>query len=83
MQYGGVVVIFEKMKDIVAEQFGIDPEDVTMETNFVEDFDADSIDVVEIMMAVEQEFNIGEVDENALENVKTVGDVVNYIKDRV
>lgn len=76
-------MIFDKMKDLVAEQFGVDPDDVTMETSFVEDLDADSIDIVELMMAAEEVFNIGEVEENALEGVKTVGDIVNYIKDRI
>ncbi|MEA5039016.1 MAG: acyl carrier protein [Clostridiaceae bacterium] len=76
-------MIFDKMKDLVAEQFGVDPDEITMETSFVEDLDADSIDIVELMMAAEEAFGIGEVEENALENVKTVGDIVNYIKDRI
>ncbi len=76
-------MIFEKLKDLVANQFGIDPEEVTTETNFAQDLDADSIDIVELMMAVEEEFQIGEVDETALEQVKTVGDVVEYIKDHL
>lgn len=76
-------MIFDKMKDLVAEQFGVDPDEITMETNFVEDLDADSIDIVELMMAAEEAFGIGEVEENALEGVKTVGDIVNYIKDRI
>jgi len=76
-------MIFEKMKALIAEQFGVDPEEVTMETSFSEDLNADSIDLVELMMAAEEEFDIGEVDENALEKVKTVADVVNYIKKSV
>ena len=75
-------MIFEKLRDLVAEQFGVDSDEIKMETNFVEDFDADSIDIVEFMMAVEEEFEIGEIEETALEKIKTVGDVVNYIKDR-
>lgn len=76
-------MIFDKLKEIVANEFGIDPEEVTMDSNFITDFDADSIDIVEVMMAVEDEFNLGEVDENALEHMKTVGDVVEYIKDHI
>jgi len=76
-------MIFDKLKEIVANEFGIDPEEVTMDSNFITDFNADSIDIVEVMMAVEDEFNLGEVDENALEHMKTVGDVVEYIKDHI
>lgn len=76
-------MIFDKMRDLVAEQFGVDPDEITMETSFVEDLNADSIDIVELMMAAEEAFDIGEVEENALEGVKTVGDIVNYIKDRI
>ena len=54
-----------------------------METSFVDDYNADSIDIVELMMAVEEEFHLGEVEENALENIKTIGDVVEYIQARV
>ena len=52
-----------------------------MDTNFKEDLDADSIDIMELMMAVEETFDIGEVEENALEGMHTVGDVVAYIAD--
>ena len=76
-------MIFDKLKEVVANQFGLDPEEVTMDSNFITDFNADSIDIVEVMMAVEDEFNLGEVDENALEHMKTVGDVVEYIKDHI
>ena len=54
-----------------------------METSFVDDYNADSIDIVELMMAVEDEFHLGEIEENALENIKTIGDVVEYIKSHV
>lgn len=75
-------MIFEKLRELAADQFGVDADDITMETSFVDDFDADSIDIVEFMMAVEEEFEIGEIEENALEKIKTIGDVVNYIKER-
>ncbi|ODU56895.1 MAG: acyl carrier protein [Clostridium sp. SCN 57-10] len=76
-------MIFEKLTELVADQFGVSPDDVTMETSFVDDFNADSIDIVELMMAVEQAFGIGEIEENSLEKMKTIGDVVEYIKERV
>lgn len=73
-------MIFDKLCELVANQFGVDPDEVTMETSFIDDYNADSIDIVELMMAVEEEFHLGEVEENALENIKTIGDVVEYIK---
>ncbi|HIU44654.1 MAG TPA: acyl carrier protein [Candidatus Ventrousia excrementavium] len=76
-------MIFDKLCELVADQFGVDPDEVTMETSFVDDYNADSIDIVELMMAVEEEFHLGEVEENALENIKTIGDVVEYIQARV
>ena len=76
-------MIFDKLCELVADQFGVDPDEVTMETSFVDDYNADSIDIVELMMAVEEEFHLGEVEENALENIKTIGDVVEYIQGRV
>ena len=76
-------MIFDKLCELVADQLGVDPEEVTMETSFVDDYNADSIDIVELMMAVEEEFHLGEVEENALENIKTIGDVVEYIQARV
>ncbi len=76
-------MIFEKLSKLVADQFGVHPDEVTMETSFSQDFRADSVDLVELMMAVEETFSLGEVEENDLEGIKTVGDVVEYIKDRV
>ena len=76
-------MIFDKLCELVADQFGVDPDEVTMETSFVDDYNADSIDIVELMMAVEEEVHLGEVEENALENIKTIGDVVEYIQARV
>ena len=76
-------MIFDKLCELVADQFGVDPDEVTMETSFVDDYNADSIDIVELMMAVEEEFHLGQVEENALENIKTIGDVVEYIQARV
>ena len=71
--------IFKVMKDLVAEQFALEPEEVTMETSFDEDLGADSVDLVELVMAMEEEFEVGEIEEEELGNLKTVGDAVNYI----
>lgn len=70
---------FEKVKAIVVDQLGADEADVTMEASFVDDLDADSLDVVELIMALEEEFDIEIPDEDA-EKISTVGDAVEYIK---
>ena len=71
--------IFQTMKELVAEQFAMEPAGVTMETSFEEDLGADSVDLVELVMAMEEEFEVGEIEEEELGNLKTVGDAVNYI----
>ena len=71
--------IFQTMRDLVAEQFAMEPEEITMETSFEEDLGADSVDLVELVMAIEEEFEVGEIQEDDLNALKTVGDVVNYI----
>ncbi len=73
---------FEKVKDIISEQLGIDAEEITMESSFIDDLGADSLDVVELIMALEAEFDI-EIPDEAAEKVATVGDVVEYIKTHV
>ena len=72
-------MVFEKIKNIVAEQLGVNADEITMESTFVEDLGADSLDVVELVMAMEDEFDM-EIDEDQAENISTVGDVVEYIK---
>lgn len=71
--------IFEKIVKILSAQFKAEEEDITMETNIIEDLGADSLDVVDIIMAIEDEFKV-EVPDTEVENIKTVGDVVNYIE---
>ena len=71
--------IFQTMKDLVSEQFGLAPDEVTLETSFEDDLGADSVDLVELVMAMEEEFEIGETQEEDLSGLKTVGDAVNYI----
>lgn len=71
-------MIYEKVKDIIVEQLGVDPEKVTLEASFIDDLGADSLDIVELIMALE-EFDLEIPDEEA-EKVTTVGEVVEYIK---
>ena len=72
-------MIFEKVRKIIADQLGLDPMDITMESSFIDDLGADSLDIVELIMALEEEFDIEIPDEDA-EKVTCVGDVVEYIK---
>lgn len=75
--------IFNTMQDLVAEQFAIEPEEVSMESSFEEDLGADSVDLVELVMAMEEEFEVGEIQEEELGKLKTVGDAVNYIASKL
>ncbi len=72
--------IFEKVKEITVDQLGADEGDVTLEASFIDDLDADSLDIVELMMALEEEFDIEIPDEDA-EKISTVNDAVEYIKE--
>ncbi|MDD5932379.1 MAG: acyl carrier protein [Oscillospiraceae bacterium] len=75
--------IFQTIQNLVAEQFAVEPESVTMETSLEEDLGADSVDLVELVMAMEEEFEVGEVQEEDLGGMKTVGDAVNYIANKL
>ena len=75
--------IFQTMRELVAEQFAMEPAEVSMETAFEEDLGADSVDLVELVMAMEEEFEVGEIQEEDLGGLKTVGDAVNYIEGKV
>ena len=72
-------MIFEKVREVISNVLGIEPEDITMGSSFTEDLGADSLDVVELIMDLQEEFDIEIPDEEA-EKVQTVGDVVDYIK---
>jgi acyl carrier protein len=76
---GGECMIFEKVKEIIVEQLGVEEEDVAMESSFIDDLGADSLDVVELIMALEEEFDL-EIPDSEAEKIQTVGDVVDYIK---
>lgn len=71
--------IFENVQNILVEQLGVDADAVTMDANFIDDLNADSLDIVELVIAMEQEFDISIPDEEA-ERIKTVGDAVRFIK---
>ena len=71
--------IFERMQAIIAEQFGVDQDSVTENTSFEEDLGADSVDLVELVMAMEDEFKIGDVGEDELASLSTVGDCVSFL----
>ena len=75
--------IFKTIQSLVAEQFAVEPEEVTMDTDLEADLGADSVDLVELVMAMEEEFEIGEVPEEELGGMKTVGDAVNFIAGRM
>ncbi|MCL2341807.1 MAG: acyl carrier protein [Firmicutes bacterium] len=74
--------IFNKVKEIIIEQLGAQESAVTMEASFIDDLGADSLDIVELIMALEEEFDL-EIPDADAEKVATVGDVVDYIKDNV
>ena len=87
MRGGGLEVmsseeVLEKVKGIIVEQLGVAENSVTLEASFIDDLGADSLDIVELVMALEEEFNI-EIPDADAEKVVTVGDVVDYIKENV
>ena len=71
----------EKIKAIIAEQLGVKPEEVTPQASFIDDLGADSLDTVELIMALEEEFNVEIPDEDA-EKMATVGDAIRYIESK-
>lgn len=73
-------MIFEKVKVIIKEQLGVDEKDITLDAAFIEDLGADSLDVVELIMAMESEFDL-EIPDEEVETIATVEDAVNYIKE--
>lgn len=73
--------IFEKLRKIIVEELGVKDEDVTLDATFVDDLSADSLDIVELVMSIEEEFNI-EIPDSTAEKITTVRDVVEYIKSK-
>ncbi len=75
-------MILEKLTSLIAEQLGVDPDTITMDTSF-EDLNVDSVDIVELSMAAEMEFDMEEMTEEELGRIVTVGDLVNHIQNKL
>jgi acyl carrier protein len=73
-------MVFDKVKDIIVEQLDVDGDKVTSGASLIDDLGADSLDVVDLVMSLEEEFDI-EIPDEAVEGIKTVGDIVKYIED--
>lgn len=76
-------MIFEQLKTMLAEQFGVDVESITMETSFEDDLGADSLDLVDMSMAMEEVFGVEEMTEEEIAGITTVGDLVRFLHGRV
>ena len=75
-------MVFEKVKEMLCEQLDVEEEKVTLEASIVDDLGADSLDVVDLIMSLEEEFDI-EIPDEDVENMKTVGDIVKYIESKI
>lgn len=73
--------MFEKIRALICEQLGLDEEQITENSSFVEDLCCDSLDIIELMATAEEEFGMGEVPEDKLAEMKTVGDLVRYVEE--
>lgn len=73
--------MLEKIKEIVADQLGIDEDDIKLESNFKEDLEADSLDLFELVMALEEEYGV-EIPSEDLEKIATVSDIIEYLKNK-
>ncbi|MDD6807506.1 MAG: acyl carrier protein [Oscillospiraceae bacterium] len=74
-------MVFEKIRGIIAEQLEIDADSITMESSLIDDLGADSLDIVDLIMSIEDEFEVEVMDED-IEGMKTVGDAVKYIEEK-
>ena len=75
-------MVFDKIKDIIVEQLDVEEDAVTMQASITEDLGADSLDVVDLVMSIEESFDV-EIPDEEVENIKTVGDIVKYIENKV
>lgn len=75
-------MVFDKIKDIIVEQLDVEEDAVTMEASITEDLGADSLGVVDLVMSIEESFDV-EIPDEEVENIKTVGDIVKYIENKV
>ena len=76
-------MIFEKLCDLISEQFGVEADTITLETTFTDDLGADSLDIVELSMALEEEFGVSEMSEEDIAGIATVGDLVTYLQNKL
>ena len=76
-------MVFDKLQALLAEQFEVDAESITADTDIVEDLGADSLDLVDMLMSLEDEFSIGEVPDEMIEKIRTVGQLVTYIEENI
>lgn len=76
-------MVFEKLQEILSEQFEVEADTITLETDIVDDLGADSLDLVDMLMSLEDTFNIGEVPDEMIEKVRTVGQLVTYIEENM
>lgn len=75
-------MVFEKLKEILAEQLDVDENSITTDSMLIEDLGADSLDAIDIVMSIEDEFKI-EVPDEIIEKIETVGDMLNYIENNI
>ena len=75
--------IFDRMQKIISDQFSVDPDEITTETSFEADLGADSVDLVELSMSLEEEFDIDEMGEEDIASIHNVGDLVNYLQGKL
>ncbi len=73
-------MVFDKVKDLISEQLDVKADEITEDSSIQDDLGADSLDVVDLVMAIEDEFSV-EIPEDQVENIKTVGDIVKFIED--
>lgn len=76
-------MIFEKLSELISEQFGVEADTITMETTFEDDLGADSLDIVELSMALEEEFGVSEMGEDEISAITCVGDLVKYLQNKL
>lgn len=72
-------MVFDKLKEIIMDQLDVEEDEVTMDANIQEDLDADSLDMVDLVMSVEEEFDL-KIEDEDVEKIKTVGDIVSFIE---
>ena len=75
--------IFSKLQELIAEQFALNQDEITMNSSFMDDLGADSVDLVELVMAMEEEFELDQIQEDDLAQLKTVGDCVKFLSGKL